>query len=571
MTYFLNHFKKKYALPDVLPAFLLILSLSLGGLREFNEWMVFGAILLCVILFIREIPIKNLGLWAVFGAWLSVSVFFSKAPLNSFWQLSQYLLCFLFFCLASSAKKEPAIKIWTIFIFLFSFAGAISVFNHELARGGALILPKNPNYTAAFLSAASAALVLLIAHFRSVKARLSAAAPLIVFVAAMLLINSRGALVAFLMSSVLILAYYKRYRFLALSLLLMAMAAVFLPSDLISRFLKLSDPRAFERINIWRTAFEGIFTHPVWGQGLGGFEQLYSYLKLPVFDGVSYFGHSGRHAHSEILNIAATSGIFGGLVFLAAFMGSLKLKEDQSVYVNLARVFAITVFFQSCFDMVFYLGSVKLLFFGSLGLIATSDKMAKHGIVKGIIMFFLILFFFSAFYLRYKYNNDKARVFNSADLNIKERATREALKFNTREEILLYENIKTKLFLNKNYALMIAHARVAERFYPKSVEFKFIQAETYFKIQNYLKADEKIKQILFLEPNFIAARLMLADIHIINKNFRLAFAEVRHIGKILENTEDLKLTGYTKRLLNFNRGKYNKLKKQLSPLNSFGI
>ena len=561
---FLNILKDKYRAIDALPTVLLALSFFLGGLRKFDEWAVFSLIFIGVFLFFREkIRIEKAGLWLVFGFWILISMFFSQAPLESFWQFSKYLLFILFFCFTASMEK-PALKLWVFMVFSFAALSAANIFYQAPELN--LLISENPNYTAAFLAACAAALVLVIVSVRSVKVRLGAFPLLMVFLIAMFNLRSRGALLSFIIVSLLILIYRRYYRTFIFSLLLIMAGAIFMPKDLMAELLKIHDINAFQRLNIWKTALEGIYFYPFWGYGAGGFENLFSQLKFPAFDGLSYFGHYARHAHSEILNIAATSGIAAAFIFLAAFVKSLKFEIKNDVYGDIVRVFAIVVFLQSCVDVIFYAGSVNLFFFGSLGFIASSLKFEKKQksdkIKTGILIFFAIILA-GSLYIRQQHNSLRDCALNCASLSNKREALEKISKCNEGDEVLLFENTKTKLLLNSNYASALARARHGEKLYPLSWTFKFMQAEIYFRTLNYPKAKEKTKDTLIIEPNCLPARLMLSEILYAERKFKAAFKEISNIEKISENSKTIKYSDYNKALLRFNRNKYNSLKNRL--------
>ena len=593
---FLNIIKNKYKTIDALPSLLLTLSFFLGGLREFDEWAVFTLVFVGVFLFFREkISIEKIGLWAIFALWLLISIFFSHAPLESFWQFSKYLLFLLFFCFTAS-RREAALKTWVILVFSFALLSAAIVFYQAPCFN--LPLPKNPNYTAAFFAVCAAALVLLIVSVRSVKTRFYSFGLLIVFMAAMIVLRSRGALLAFILCSMLILIYRRHYRVFVFSLFLIAAGTVFMPSELMAELLKIHDPNAFQRLNIWRAAFEGIYLYPAWGYGVGGFEHLFSYLKFPAFDGISYFGHYARHAHSEILNIAAGSGIAAAFIFLAAFVKSLSFKiknevknrgfhgessdlffeaktlkgvsaKDDNIYADIVRVFAITVFFQSCFDVIFYLGSVNLLFFGSLGFAASFSKFEKNQkneTIKNGILFFSAIVLAGSLCIKQKNDNLRDCALNCEEFSDRSAALGKISILNLNGKELIFENIKTKLLTSSNYALALAHARYAERLYPLSWIFKFMQAEIYFKTLNYPEAKKKINDILMIEPNCLPARFMRAEILYAEEEFKSAFVEMARIEKIIKNFKVLKLSDYNKALLRFDYNGYDILKKRLSSL-----
>jgi len=44
----------------------------------------------------------------------------------------------------------------------------------------------------------------------------------------------------------------------------MAIAVIIAPLELIGGLLKIYDPNSFQRLNIWKTAIEGIYFYPIW-------------------------------------------------------------------------------------------------------------------------------------------------------------------------------------------------------------------------------------------------------------------------------------------------------------------
>ncbi len=563
MNSFLTKFKDEYRAIDILPSLLLISSFFLGGLREFNEWTVFTVMFIGIVLLFREkISIRKAGLWAVFALWILISIFFSHAPLESFWQFAKYILFFLFFCFTAS-REESALKIWVFVVFSFALLSAVIVFYQ--APNFNLPLPNNPNYTAAFFAACSGALVLIIVSVRCIKERFYSSALLIVFLMAMLLLRSRGAILAFIIVSMLILIYRRYYKTLVFSLFSIMATAFFIPSELILELLKIHDVNAFQRLNIWRAALEGISLYPMWGYGAGGFESLFSSLKFPAFDGLSYFGHYGRHAHSGLLNIAAGSGIAAALIFIAAFIKSLKFKIKSNIYIDIVRVFAIVVFLQSCVDVILYSGSLNLLFFGSLGFISMStgfEKKQKVDKFKTQILIFTAMILLGVLVVKQKQNNLRDCSRNCEEVAMKIAALEKVSSCGLKDEALLLENIRTKVVVNLNYPLALAHARYAERAYPFSWTFKFLQAEIYFKTLNYSRAKDKIKDTLRLEPNCLPARIMLSEILYAEGEFKAALKEVLIIEKMLKKLKARRLIGYNKALLKFDYNRYDILKKK---------
>jgi len=90
---------------------------------------------------------------------------------------------------------------------------------------------------------------------------------------------------SFVIVSLAILIYKNIIELFIVILFLMAIAVIIAPLELIGGLLKIYDPNSFQRLNIWKTAIEGIYFYPIWGYGAGGFENLFSQLKFPAYDG----------------------------------------------------------------------------------------------------------------------------------------------------------------------------------------------------------------------------------------------------------------------------------------------
>ena len=189
---------------------------------------------------------------------------------------------------------------------------------------------------------------------------------------------SRGAALAALLSAAAGLAFTRRWKWLAGLFAAVLAAAALLPAWEI--LLKLYDPRAFARPRLWGAALEAAASSPLLGWGPGSFGKVFEAVKFPYFDGLSFYGHSTLHAHSEILNLAAEAGFPAALLFLAAAAGALLSGGREKLPVKLC---ALAVFLQGGTDMVFYSGAVALLFWGSLGFSAGLPAAAAAGPALG--------------------------------------------------------------------------------------------------------------------------------------------------------------------------------------------
>ncbi|PKM98348.1 MAG: hypothetical protein CVU79_03280 [Elusimicrobia bacterium HGW-Elusimicrobia-3] len=187
--------------------------------------------------------------------------------------------------------------------------------------------------------------------------------------------GSRGAVLAALLSAGAGLAWLRRWSWLAGLLAVLTAAALAFPGGA-AEFLKLGDARAFERPRLWNAALQAALASPLLGWGPGQFGGVFEIFKFPYFDGVSYFGHSTLHAHSEPLNLAAEAGFPAALLFLAAAAAGLARGWKNNLPLALA---ALAALLQGGADMIFYSGAVGLLYWGSLGFCAAGETPAGNG------------------------------------------------------------------------------------------------------------------------------------------------------------------------------------------------
>jgi O-antigen ligase len=180
----------------------------------------------------------------------------------------------------------------------------------------------NPNHLAAFLNlgfflcaAATAA-----PGARS-RARLIWGGTAVLHLAALGVLQSRGAFLALLAGSAL-LAWRIR-----LSLTPRLRAAVILSIGLIAggaglvlhgRFAGADDPYRYHRLSIWKASLEMIREHPILGFGPGSFPHVSPAFNFPAGDGPVRYGRTFREAHSAWLTLMAEAGGPAALCFAIA-------------------------------------------------------------------------------------------------------------------------------------------------------------------------------------------------------------------------------------------------------------
>ncbi|MBI4802594.1 MAG: O-antigen ligase family protein [Elusimicrobia bacterium] len=587
MTFRIETGEKKWR--AAVPALFLVLAVALGGLRDFAGWAAFSGLFTCyLVLFERDFSFSVTGPLALFGLWLALGLCFSPEPLNSFWHFSKYLVFLAFFAFTRSCGEETA-KFWAWAVFsLACLASMFILLERALGVTPAGLIGANPNYSAAFMAAGLAGAAAAAGGAASAKARLASGAAAALLAAGILAVNSRGAVLA-AAAAVFFLFWLKKARrpalYLAGALLL---AAAVIPAEYWSWFLKLKDPRSLERLSIWKTAFEAIAAQPGFGFGLGLFEQIFEAFKFPFYNGISYYGHSTLHAHSELLNLSAEAGLpAAALLAWALVSGVLGAKSGPAARPeNLAlKMFAFALFTEAAVDVIFYSGAVQLCFFGTLGLLASPSSLlpvtSRQSAVAGngnctgagfhpsslsphpsarAVLYLLAAALAAAILLRRGFEHNRLCAGSGNGPAASAACLKKALGFSPGDAQLRKAEIAAVLKRSGNYARAAALADDAVFKYPKDPFLTEAAAEAYFSGGDAVLAKERLVRTLALEPGFLSARLGLAQLLAREKNFKAAAAEVEKIEKALENRRTVPKTAYDRALRYLPRAAYDEIK-----------
>ena len=135
--------------------------------------------------------------------------------------------------------------------------------------------------------------------------------------AAVVLAQSRGALLAFVAAVTVVGLYRFGKVFLGIMVLCLLVGAV-VPNPLHTRLTTIEDrdPYAFTRLEIWKSSLQRIAEHP-WGVGMGLYKYASFQYRFPVEGGVSRYGKRAESAHNEYLQMAVELGVVGLVLFLA--------------------------------------------------------------------------------------------------------------------------------------------------------------------------------------------------------------------------------------------------------------
>lgn len=549
---------------DFMPAFFLVLAVALDGLRTFQGWTVFSVFFIAyLVLRAREISFMDSLPAFLLACWTGLGLFFSPEPLNSFWYFSHYLVFIAFFCLARTGGSA-ARTAWIWAVFALAFAASLTLlFEFLTGRGLAGLIGPNPNYSSALMAAGLAGALAAGGVIRGRTARLALVAGIALCAAGMLVVNSRGALLAALIAVIFLLWMKNRRRQIVYLLGTLAIIWALAPAEYCAWFLKTGDPRSLERLNIWNTAVAAIFRHPVFGSGLGLFEQIFEVLKFPFYNGISYYGHSTPHAHSELLNLAAEAGLPAAMIFIWMWGAGVSGGTSREPEAGILKIFAVTLFAQSAVDMVFYSGAVQLCFFGTLGLLASGKAEGNAATTPGRkAAYLLAAAVAAAAALKYGFERDKACAQSPAAGAARASCVKRALEFSPGDAQLLKIRLESELGGAGNYARAAAFAEDAALKYPKDPFFAAGAAQAYYVAGDRTRAGEKLSEALALEPGFLYARFGLARILVEEGQTKRAAAELEKIGKIADKMPSA-LTAYDSALIRLPMADYVKARNEI--------
>jgi len=578
---------------DYAPAFFLLLACLLSGLRSAFNWEVFTLVFFCwAVFFKKEGFTLPGGLWPWFFGWLGITSIFSLEPLNSLSQFSKYLFFAFFFSLTSHSAitsgwaphfgpfGKSGGRAWLCALFGAALVCAFVVLYQRLSGGGVYgIIGYNPNYSAAILTGAFAAAWVFM--FSESSLRLKALYGLLaaVFLAGITASNSRGALFAATLAAATYLAVNKKWRVLLYLAAAFSLAAVIVPADWLYFLFKTGDSRSYARVWIWGSALKAAFSSPFFGFGPGLFERAFELFKFPYFNGISYYGHSTIHAHSEVLNLAAESGFPAAALFLGAVFYSVK-EKSRDAFSAAMKLCALSLLVQGSFDMVFYSGAVSLLFFGSLGF--ASGGCAKEaaggessqarmepeatGMPGSQSRFMSVIFGIVCvlgFVPRIVFDRDFSLAMRpGTDPAQSQMALRRALFFAPCNKDLLLEFASARLLSSGNYAYAAAFVENAAVFCPKDPRFPYLAAEAFIYGGNAPSAYDRLEKTLALEPEFMAARVALARLLYSDGKLKTAAAQAA-IAVTTASQNRRPYSVYDRLLVNFNLEAFESLKKDL--------
>lgn len=522
------------------PAFFLLLAVAAGGLRSPSAWLAFGAVFLFwLALSPRGLSSAGLRAPVLFFAWLAAAALFSPAPAASISVFSRYaVLGFLFFYAASSEEGGGG---WlAVLSGLGAAAALVFIFERIYNCTPAGFIGANPGYSAAFCAAAFPPALLVLSGPAGRKEKIYNAALALLLAAGIFASVTRSAALAAFLSAAAGLCVMRRWGWLAALLTAGLAGLALLPVSAWEGLLKLGDPHAFERPLLWGSALEAAAARPLLGWGPGLFGSVFETFKFPYFDGLSFYGHSTLHAHSEILNLAAEAGFPAAALFLLTAASALLSGGRERLPLKLC---ALAVLIQGGTNMIFYSGAVALLYWGSLGFAAAAGRAPAEGLARA------------------KQPAGSACSVKTAlaALCFAGLAAAPAAELLNRREAAVARPSYIEQ-RGKNPALALALARSPALDRPKDPFAAADEAQAFAAAGDAAGAEAAFGRALSLEPGFAGARLGLALVHAAARRTDEACAGLAFLEKAPAAAPR---NAYQRGLVHFDRAAAEKIKKDL--------
>ena len=511
------------------PAFFLLLAVAAGGLRSPSAWLVFGAVFLpWAALAPRGFSLTGPVAPVLFFSWLAAAAVLSPEPAVSLGAFSRYAVFGLLFFYSASSEEGGAG--WLAAVSgLGAAAAAVFIFQRLSGHGPTGFIGANPNYSAAFCAAAFPAALLALSGAGGKREKMYHCALALLLAAGIYASGSRGAGLAAFLSAGAGLGAARRWKWLAAFFSAGLAIAAFLPASVWEGLFKLADPRAFERPRLWGAALEAAASRPLLGWGPGLFGRVFEVFKFPYFDGLSFYGHSTLHAHSEILNLAAEAGFPAAFFFLLTAASGLVSGGKEKLPLKLC---ALAVLIQGSADMIFYSGAVSLLFWGSLGFSSGGGAAVP---ASGKLRAALAALCFAGLALS-----------PAAGL------------FSGRREFLARSYNEARP--GQNPALALALARSSALDGPKDAFRAADEGRAFAVAGDLAGAEAALVRALDLEPGFAGARLGLAQVYAASGRGEKTCAELARLEKVPAADPD---KPYQAALVHFDRPLAEKIRKDL--------
>jgi hypothetical protein len=486
-----------------------VLSYFLEGFKDRNYFLIVSVFFLIYFYWINIKISLSPQIFLVPLAFFSIiKSDFLETSYFIFYKTLVSVLFYYYFKNMEEDEKKVFFDFFKIFYIFYLFFLIVSFYISYVFKLNWYFIGKNNNYIAFLLSGG---ILIKYLDFKNSK-RIRDIITMILFVFSLFFINSRSSYVSLIFS--LFFISRNRLRFLFYFLLCCIFSIFILPDSFLNYILKLNNPKAYARLDIWISGIKGFLENPVFGNGID-FRYIFEKFKFPYFDGFNYYNHSTLHSHNEFINILAEYGILYFIIYLTTIKNSL---ETKNCYLKVL-IINFTIF--SFFDIVLKVPFFSIFYFSMLGIASGSDSNAhvfKFRRIFHIIAIFVLVSFFVS------------RTFDYDD------------------------------FINSTQSVYrkIAAGRCFANYQPYNPVIYYNLAFYHYQLGLYDKTVFFLDEALKIEPNFNLALLMYCDLMLRKGDKDLAkkyFSRIRPY----ELKDDL----YSYRISHFDKNIYLSLKNNL--------
>lgn len=459
-----------------------------------------------------DIPIFIFSILVIFSM---LNTVYLDSSINTFVLLISYIIFFYCIIFVYNVQFKKYFYAGLIFV-SFILSGIIIV------QAFSVITPKatmpNPNMAAGYIAAGmSLVLSLLILERPKFKIMTLYCFLFLFFWIALALTHSRGGLFSLICGIAAVLYFkFKKWGILIFTVGILVIF-ISIPRKTLTNITKTDggDSYALKRPAIWKAAIDIIKEKPVFGTGPGNFEILFYKYNFPVDNLISRYSKNTRFAHNEFLQIAAEGGLFTLFAFLfilaVVFKNGIKSSPVSTAVLS-------SILGHSIVDFNLHLPALVFV-----AIILSSDILYKNceqelKFSRKYLRIFLafILFFNTANFFIRPFNAEKYKII--ADKFIKTNPEK-ALEFYQKAaehspNNFEYRRIAGELFYANSDALeSIKNLKKSIELNPKN-PFAFISlSNIYYELSEFSKAEYYIFKALEIEPNYLAAKYLLATIN----------------------------------------------------------
>jgi len=330
-----------------------------------------------------------------------------------------------------------------------------------------------------------------------------------------------------------------------------------------------SDPFYFNRIEIYRASLKMAFDSFLTGRGIGGYEASFPRYNFPLENSTSRYGVYANFAHNEYLQVFCELGIAGLLALLALLYRLLRRLPSHLGHKKLwsagaGAYFAVaSAAFHALFDFNMHL-PVTLFTCAVLASFITREEDLISTVPKSAMMFTRVYYFpalllttlmaltvvrpaLSKFYYDdFKKTSGMLSITNAADSE----PVRSSLALDAYRTGALYKDqsglkyLSNALYFDRfNSTVLLNAARLqasynnragALEYYNQAKKSDPYRALIYseeagFQLErggNSLSARNLLEHAVYLEPNFIPARINLSSLYMQNKEYKAALEQL---------------------------------------------